>query len=112
MRQVRDGVRDRRVALLQLVAREQLDAASLLEREEADAIELALEEPVGAGEPLVGEGRRHRDDPFWERCSHPRIVAYRVRIPNPEWRFGLFEDFAELTAEAGDHIAQVEDSAL
>ena len=36
----------------------------MFEREQADAIELALEDPLGPGEPLLRQRRRHRLDPF------------------------------------------------
>ena len=45
-------------------ARVEANVRTLLERDEADAVELSLEGPVGAGESLLGERRRHGLDPL------------------------------------------------
>ncbi len=63
-----------RVVLRQPVAREQADIRPLLEREQADAVELALEDPFRAGEPLLRERRGHRLDPFGKR-GHVRLQS-------------------------------------
>jgi hypothetical protein len=80
VRQVRDGAGDGRMVLFQLVAGKQLDAGSFLEREQPDPVELAFENPFRGGEPLVGQRRRHGDDPLRERCGHEWIV-FQVRAP-------------------------------
>ena len=62
--EVRDRLGDRRAVLRQPVAREQANVRALPEREQADAVELALEDPLRPGEPLLRQRRRHRLDPF------------------------------------------------
>ena len=54
-REVRNRLDDGRVrrVLRQSVAREQADAPAVLEREQTDAVELALEDPLRPGEPLL-----------------------------------------------------------
>src|SRR5437762_11205074 len=77
-REPRDGLHDGRVSrvLGQPVARQQPNVLRLLEREQADAIELALEDPFRAGEALLRERRGHRLYPFRERVGHrPRQDA-------------------------------------
>jgi len=61
--ELRNRVTDRGEVLGQPVAREQADVAAVLECEETNAIELALEDPLGIGEALLRERRGHRFDP-------------------------------------------------
>ncbi len=58
------------MCLRQPVAREQTDVCALLEREQPDAVELALEDPLGAREALLRERRRHRLDPVGKDRRH------------------------------------------
>ena len=48
------------VVLGQVVAREELDGGAGADRDTPDPVELALEDPVRIGEPLVGQHRLHR----------------------------------------------------
>src|SRR5262249_6817506 len=45
----------------------------LLERNEPDAVVLALERPLAAGEALLSERRRHGFDPLWEIRGHVTV---------------------------------------
>src|SRR5215211_3386258 len=62
-RQRGDGRRDPRKVLFLLRTREKPDGVSLLECDEANAVEFALEAPVGARKALLSERRGHRLDP-------------------------------------------------
>ena len=66
-RQVRDRLGDWRRALRQPVARQQPHVAIVLEGDQADAVELPFENPIGACESLLRERRGHRFDPLGER---------------------------------------------
>ena len=68
--QVPDRLGDGRVVLRPAIAREQTDLRSLLEREQPDAVELALEDPLRAREPLLRQRRRHGLEPFGECGRH------------------------------------------
>ena len=46
------------------------NVGAVLEREQPDAVELALEDPLGPGEPVLCERRRHRLEPFGKRGRH------------------------------------------
>ena len=65
-RQAGDRLDDGRIGSgpWQPVARQQTDVWSIFEREQADAVQLALEDPLRTGEPLMSEGRGHGLDPF------------------------------------------------
>src|SRR5690606_9091505 len=52
--------------LTQAIAAVESDVSAIPERQEADAIQLALEDPVGSGEPLLRERRGHGHEPVWE----------------------------------------------
>ena len=67
--QAGDGCGQRRNVLRQPVARQQPDVAAVPEREQADAVVLALEEPLRPGEPLLGERGSHRYEPLGKRDS-------------------------------------------
>jgi hypothetical protein len=62
--QAPDGLGHLRNVLRQPVAREEPHVRSLLERDEADAVELSLEDPFRAGETLLRERRGHRLEPI------------------------------------------------
>src|SRR5207244_3141694 len=59
--------------LRQAVARKQPHLPSLLEREQTDAVELALEDPLRPRKALLRESGGHRLDPF--RKGHEPILA-------------------------------------
>src|SRR5262249_16305082 len=63
-RQSADHFGDGGIILRQLIAGEKLHAAAFAECEQPDPVELALEDPLGAGEALLGQRCGHRDDPF------------------------------------------------
>ena len=63
----------RRVVLRQTVAREQANVAAGLEREGANSVVLALENPFGPREPLLRERRGHRFDPLGESCHDESV---------------------------------------
>src|SRR5207245_4025062 len=95
-RQVRDGRGDSWKVLRQPVARQQADIRPVLERQQADAIELALEDPLGPGEPRLCERRRHRLDPVgkWRfghggrrTIANPSPFGTRLRLIRA-WRGG------------------------
>ena len=71
-RQVGDGLDDRWMGAVerQPVPGEQADVGSILKRKQPDAVELALEEPLGPAEPVLGERRRHRFEPVGKRGHH------------------------------------------
>src|SRR5687767_10064438 len=62
--QRRDGVRDLRIVLRQLVARQQSYGSAVLERDQSNAVVFALEDPLSAGEALLRERRFHRLQPL------------------------------------------------
>src|SRR5439155_10465027 len=64
-----DCSRDGRIRpiLEEAVSGEETHVPALLECEQANAIELALEDPIGTIEPLLSKRRGHRFDPFGER---------------------------------------------
>ena len=66
--QVGDSLGNGRVVLEQPVARIKLHVGAVFEREHPDSIELPLEDPLGAREPLLRKGRRHWHNPFGEGC--------------------------------------------
>ena len=76
--QPRDCLHDRRIraVLGQPIARQQPNVLRLFERDQADAIELALEDPFRAREPLLGEGGGHGLEPFGERVGHRLPASY------------------------------------
>ena len=65
-----DRLGDGRQSLRKTIARVQPDVVTLLVREQTDAVELALEEPVGSGETVLRQRCRHRLEPFG--CRHSR----------------------------------------
>ncbi len=71
-RQRRHGAGDGRIrdVLRQPVARQEADVRPVLEGEQADAVELALEDPPETGEPLLSEGRGHRLQPRGRGTAH------------------------------------------
>ena len=74
-RQAAMAAATRRNVLRQPIAREQPDVGALLEREQADAVELALEDPFRSGEALLGQRRRHRFDPVGKGSAHPANLS-------------------------------------
>ena len=54
----------RRAVLRQLLARQETDVGPLAECQQADSVELPLENPLRTGEALLRQGRRHRLHPF------------------------------------------------
>ena len=62
-RELCDSFREPGNVLGQAVAREETHVVALFEGEQPDAVELPLEDPVGSGEALLGERRRHRFQP-------------------------------------------------
>jgi hypothetical protein len=71
-REVGDRLGQRWDVLRQPVAREEADVRPLLERNQADAVELTLEDPVRAGEAVLCERRRHRLQPIGK---HAHAIA-------------------------------------
>jgi hypothetical protein len=68
-----------RRVLQQLIARQQPHFLTVLEREQADAVQLALERPLGTAESLLRERRRHRLYPVWKCAGHSsRTLLRRV----------------------------------
>src|SRR5205814_7512548 len=59
-----DRLGDRWAALWQPVARQQLHFGSVFERQQTDAVKLALEDPLRPGEALLRERCCHRRHPF------------------------------------------------
>ncbi len=72
---------DGRIRLVEreAIARSQLDVGSVLEREQADAVELALERPLGPREALVSQGRGHRLDPVGKSGAGRYLAASHAR---------------------------------
>lgn len=68
-REATDGRGDRRHVLRKPVAREELDVDAAFVRDQPDAIELALEEPVVARKTLLRERRRHGLEPVGHRLD-------------------------------------------
>ena len=79
MRKFGDRLRQRGNVLWQAIAREQLDLRATLVREQADAIELSLKDPIRAGEALLGERGGHRLDPFGEFWHAQNIEGRRQK---------------------------------
>src|SRR5206468_10766939 len=78
-----------RAVLGQPIARQQPNVLRLFECDQADAIELALEDPFRAREPLLGEGGGHGLEPFAERVGHrlPAVSNFvRTVIASPSTR--------------------------
>ena len=70
---MRDRRGDRRQILRQPIARVEPDVVALLEREQADAVELALEDPLRPGEPLLRQRRGHRLEPLGSRHTRGNL---------------------------------------
>ena len=68
-RQVGDGLDHGRMRAVerQPVPRQQANVGAVLERQQPNAVELALEDPLGPGEPVLRERRRHRFEPVGKR---------------------------------------------
>ena len=80
-REMRNGRGHRGAVLRQPIARQQADVRFLTEREQANAIELPLEEPLRPSEALLRERRGHRLDPIGK--GHERIMTHDARAPLP-----------------------------
>src|SRR5687767_3802485 len=79
-RQGGNGSGNMREMLWKPVAREQTHIAAAFVRQEPNPIELALEEPVVAAEPILGQRRGHRLEPVW----HLRGRRHRSMLPITE----------------------------
>src|SRR5262245_33850379 len=66
-------------------ARVEPNVGPLLERDEPDAIELALEKPVGAREALLGERSSHRLDPIGERRARHLGGVHTAGLRHAMW---------------------------
>ena len=81
-RQRRHGARNRRTVLRQPIPGIQPDVVALLEGEQADAVELALEQPVRAGKAFLCQRCRHGDDPVGKsRASEHPSDSGALRAP-------------------------------
>ncbi len=74
MWQTLDRLPDRGNVLRQVVAGKQLHVVAFLVSEQADAVELSLEDPLRPAEPLLRQRCGHRHEPFGKR-----IHAHRLR---------------------------------
>src|SRR5688572_5617804 len=61
---------------------------ALLERDQANPVQLALERPVGAGESLLGERGRHGLDPLGKLGAPGGGGVYIVRLRHASWTRG------------------------
>ena len=63
----------RRQILRQPIARIEPDVVTLFVREQANAVELALEEPLRSGEPILRQGRGHWLEPLGSRHTRGNL---------------------------------------
>src|SRR5262245_36966616 len=74
-----DGAGNSGNILGETIAREELHLRASLEGDQADAVKLAFEDPVGPGESILGQRRGHWLDPFGWRRSHTSEAISRAR---------------------------------
>jgi hypothetical protein len=63
------------IVLRQAVSRKQPHVRALFEREQPDTVQLALEHPLGAREPLASQRGRHRLEPGRKARAHDTSLA-------------------------------------
>ena len=74
-KQCADHVGDGRIMLRQLIAGEKPHTRAFPECEQADAVVLAFEDPLGSGKALLSQSRGHRDNPFRKSHAIPRLCS-------------------------------------